>query len=138
MRTTRRAGSLEQALSKPLAEVTPGRGLRLEIFVQGRSRALNAATWEQLFLIGREAIMNALRHSEATKIEVEIQYLRNLLHLVVLVTGNAPPIRINLRPPVPSRRIISQLNLYSRSNQPFPDPEDRFPPRTCHTDISWR
>jgi signal transduction histidine kinase len=70
-----------------LAEVTPGRGLRLGIFVQGKSRALNAAIQEQLFLIGREAIMNALRHSEATNIEVEIQYLRNLLRLCVRDNG---------------------------------------------------
>jgi signal transduction histidine kinase len=79
--------NLEQALSNLLAEVRPGRGLRLGIFVQGKSRALSAVIQEQLFLIGREAIMNALRHSEATNIEVEIQYLRNLLRLCVRDNG---------------------------------------------------
>ncbi len=79
--------SLEEALSNLLNEVAPGGGLRLRIFVQGTSRALNPAIQEQLFLIGREAVMNALRHSEATKIEVEVQYLRDLLRVFVRDNG---------------------------------------------------
>jgi len=38
-------------------------------------------------MIGREAVMNALRHSEATKIEVEVQYLRDLLRVLVRDNG---------------------------------------------------
>jgi signal transduction histidine kinase len=70
--------SLEQAFSTLFSEVTIGRGLRIRIFFQGKPRTLNPAIQEQLFLIRREAIMNALRHSQATKIEVEIQYLRDV------------------------------------------------------------
>src|SRR5215469_9231404 len=62
--------SLEHAFSILLSGVTAGRGRRLRIFVQGKPRKLNPAVREQLFLIGREAVMNALCHSEATKIEV--------------------------------------------------------------------
>jgi len=79
--------SLEQAFSILLSEVTTGRGLRLRIFVQGKPRALNPAIQEQLFLIGREAVMNALRHSEASKIEVEVQYLPELLRVFVRDNG---------------------------------------------------
>jgi signal transduction histidine kinase len=79
--------SLEEALSTLLDEVAPGRGVRLRIFVQGNPRALNPAIQEQLLMIGREAVMNALRHSEATKIEVEVQYLRDLLLLLVRDNG---------------------------------------------------
>jgi len=79
--------SLEEAFSKLLEEVTPGQGAQLQIFVQGRTRALNPAIQEQLFLIGREAVMNALRHSEATNIEVEIHYLRDLLCVLVRDNG---------------------------------------------------
>jgi len=79
--------SLEQAFSILLSEVTAGRGLRLRIFVQGKPRALNPAIQEQLFLIGREAVMNALRHSQASKIEVEVQYLRDLFRLFVRDNG---------------------------------------------------
>jgi len=79
--------SLEQAFSNLLSEVTTGRGLQLRIFVQGKPRTLNPAIQEQLFLIGREAVMNALRHSEATKIEVEVQYLRGILRVFVRDNG---------------------------------------------------
>ena len=79
--------SLEQAFSNLLREVTPRRGVSFRIFVQGRARALNPAIQEQLFLIGREAVMNALRHSTATKIEVEVQYLRDFLYLFVRDNG---------------------------------------------------
>src|SRR5262245_5922905 len=63
---SRAPSSLEEALSNLLNEVAPGRGVRLRIFVQGKPRALNPAIQEQLFLIGREAVINALRHSKAT------------------------------------------------------------------------
>jgi signal transduction histidine kinase len=79
--------SLEQAFSNLLEEVTPGRGVRLRLFVQGKPRPLNPAIKEQLFLIGREAIMNALRHSNATNIEVELQYRRALLRLFIRDNG---------------------------------------------------
>ena len=38
-------------------------------------------------MIGREAVMNALRHSEATKIEGEVQYLHDALRVVVRDNG---------------------------------------------------
>ena len=79
--------SLEEALSNLLNEVAPGRGVRLRIFVQGNPHALNPAIQEQLFLIGREAVMNALRHSEATTIEVEVQYLHDVLRVLVRDNG---------------------------------------------------
>lgn len=79
--------SLEQAFSNLLSEVTTGRGPRLRVFVQGKPWTLNPAIQEQLFLIGREAVINALRHSEATKIEIEFQYLRDLLRVVVRDNG---------------------------------------------------
>jgi len=78
---------LEQGFSILLSEVSAGQGLRLRMFVQGKPWAVNPAIQEQLFWIGREAVMNALRHSEATKIEVEIQYLRDLLRVFVRDNG---------------------------------------------------
>jgi len=79
--------SLEKAFSTLLGEVAPGQGTEIRIFVQGRTRELNPAILEQLFLIGREAVMNPLRHSEATNIEVEIQYLRDFLRMLVRDNG---------------------------------------------------
>ena len=78
---------LEQAFSNLLSDVTTGRGPLLRVFVHGKPWTLNPAIQEQLFLIGREAVMNALRHSQATKIEVEVQYLRDLLSVSVRDNG---------------------------------------------------
>ena len=79
--------SLEHGFSNLLGEVATGLGLRLRVFVQGKPWTLNPAIQEQLFLIGREAIINALRHSQATKIEVEIQYQHDLLRVFVRDNG---------------------------------------------------
>jgi signal transduction histidine kinase len=79
--------SLEHAVSGLLSEVTTGRKTRLRIFVQGEPRPLSPAIQEQVFLIGREAVMNAVRHSEATSIEIEIHYLRDLLRMSVHDNG---------------------------------------------------
>jgi signal transduction histidine kinase len=79
--------SLEEALSNFLNEVAPGRSAQLRIFVQGKPRGLEPAIQEQLFLIAREAVMNALRHSQATTIEVQVQYLRDLLRVLIRDNG---------------------------------------------------
>jgi signal transduction histidine kinase len=79
--------SLGQTLPNLLCEVAPCKGASLRIVVLGKPRALNPATQEQFFLIGREAIINALRHSRSTTIEVEVQYLRDLLCLLVRDNG---------------------------------------------------
>jgi len=79
--------SLEHAFSNLLGEVATGRGLRLRVFVCGKPWTLDSAIQEQLFLIGREAIINTLRHSQATKIEVEIQYQHDLLRVFVRDNG---------------------------------------------------
>ena len=79
--------SLEQAFSNLASEVTAGQGPRLRIFVQGKPRNLNPAIQEQLFLVGREAVMNALRHSQATRIEIEVHYARDLVRMFIRDNG---------------------------------------------------
>jgi len=81
------AGDLEQAFSDLLREVRPERGIRIRIFIEGKPQALRPDTQEQLFLIGREAVVNALHHSEATDIEVEVQYLRCSVRMSVRDNG---------------------------------------------------
>jgi signal transduction histidine kinase len=55
--------------------------------VQGEAWTLHSEIREQLFLIGREAVMNALRHARATRIEVEVRYRGDLLRLCVRDNG---------------------------------------------------
>ena len=40
-----------------------------------------------MYLIGREALVNALHHSNASSIEVEVSYLRTHLHVLVRDNG---------------------------------------------------
>ncbi len=82
-----RPESLEKAFSDLLHEVTPEHGIRLRIFIEGKRQALRPATQDQLFLIGREAVVNALSHSKATKIEVEVQYLRCSVRMFIRDNG---------------------------------------------------
>ena len=79
--------SLEEAFSDLLSELTPERSGQLRIFIHGKPQVLKPAIREQLFLIGREAVVNALRHSHAATIEVEVQYLRRFLRLLVRDNG---------------------------------------------------
>jgi signal transduction histidine kinase len=78
---------LEQALSELLDEIAPSASPRLRILVTGRPKTLRAAVEKQIYLIGREALINALRHSEATTIEAEVEYSPRRLRVVVRDNG---------------------------------------------------
>jgi signal transduction histidine kinase len=79
--------SLEQALCALGEEFTPGKA-RFRVFVIGKSKTLKATIQEQIYLIGREASINALRHSNATSIEAQIEYLSNKVRLIVRDNGS--------------------------------------------------
>jgi signal transduction histidine kinase len=53
----------------------------------GRPKPLDPAVLHQIYLITREAVLNSLRHSQAKKIEVEIQYSPRKLRVVVRDNG---------------------------------------------------
>ena len=78
--------SLEQALSSVGDEFTAS-GAQLRILVMGPPKALKPAIQEQIYLIVREALVNALRYSEATSIEAEVEYQRHQLRVVVRDNG---------------------------------------------------
>jgi signal transduction histidine kinase len=80
------ATSLEQALLELRDQLTPG-DARFRIFVMGKPKALKPAIQEQIYMIGREAVHNALRHSGATSIEVEVEYSASRLRVVVRDNG---------------------------------------------------
>jgi signal transduction histidine kinase len=79
--------SLEQTLSNLMDEFSPADGVQLRIFVTGTPRELRPAVQEQLHRLGREVLINALRHSKATRIEAEVQYLPSRLRLVMRDNG---------------------------------------------------
>ena len=79
--------NLEQALSCLRDEFDPGGGVRFRVFVTGQPKPLMPAIRDQIYLIGREALINALRHSEATRIEAEVEYKQRQLRILIRDNG---------------------------------------------------
>jgi len=64
---------IERSFSCLKDEFAPGGSVRFRVFVIGQPRPLKPGVREQIYLIGREALINALRHSQATSIEAEVE-----------------------------------------------------------------
>src|ERR1700751_3086718 len=81
------ATSLEQALAGFHEELPSLDRTRLRILKMGRPKPVDPAILDQIYLITREALLNALRHSQATRIEVEIAYSPRRLRVTVRDNG---------------------------------------------------
>ena len=79
--------SLEHALASLRDEYVMGSDIGFRIFVLGQPKQLQPAIQKQIYLIGREAVINAFRHSRATRVETEIEYLRRRTRLLVRDNG---------------------------------------------------
>jgi signal transduction histidine kinase len=60
---------------------------RIRVVVQGHERELKAELRQEVYRIGREAIVNACRHSQARSIEMEVEYRPAELRISVLDNG---------------------------------------------------
>jgi len=80
-------GSLEKALCSFLDEFAARERARLRIVILGQAKPLDPGALEEIHRIVREALLNALKHSEANKVEVEIEYLRRTLRVAVRDNG---------------------------------------------------
>ena len=80
-----------RSLEGALAGVPQELGLELQtayrVIVNGALRSLEPLCSEEVFLIGREAVVNAYRHAGATLIEVELAYERAALHIFIRDDG---------------------------------------------------
>ena len=77
---------LERAFSDIRREMNyPDAGFR--VIVEGRAQALHPVLRDEIFRIGREAIVNAFRHSQAKSIEVELEYTTDELRILVRDDG---------------------------------------------------
>ena len=79
--------SLEHALSVIRDTFAVDRSPRFRMFVKGQPTPLKPATQEQICLISRKAVINAVRHSEATHVETEIEYLPRVVRVVIRDNG---------------------------------------------------
>ncbi len=88
---------LEEALSELLSELVPS-GMAYEVSVAGDEGAVPAEVREQLFLVLREAVRNAVSHSGASKLSVTVRIDRGRIVGVVEDDGQGFERKLRERP----------------------------------------
>jgi signal transduction histidine kinase/ligand-binding sensor domain-containing protein len=78
---------LEQAFCRVPGELGIDGDVGFRVIVEGHPRALHPIIRDEVYRIGREALVNAFRHSEAEKIELELDYASNQIRLLVRDNG---------------------------------------------------
>jgi signal transduction histidine kinase len=78
---------LGQAFSRVAQELVVQQKIDFRVVVEGQPRALHPIIRDEVYRIGRESLVNAFRHSRASKIEVEVDYSSSDLHILVRDNG---------------------------------------------------
>jgi ligand-binding sensor domain-containing protein/signal transduction histidine kinase len=78
---------LAQSFSGIQYELAPEESIDYRVTVEGPFRALHPVIRDEIYHIGREALVNAFRHSGANTIEVELQYGLKQLRILVRDDG---------------------------------------------------
>ena len=82
-----RLSDLPQAFSQIRDELNFDNDVAFRVIVGGHPRPLRPVLRDQVYRIGREALVNAIRHSRAKNIEVELDYTGKRLRLLVRDDG---------------------------------------------------
>ena len=78
---------LVQSFSAIQAELPGRRHIDYRVTVEGQSRPLHPVIRDEIYHISREALLNAFRHSQANRIEVELEYGLKQLRVLVRDDG---------------------------------------------------
>jgi signal transduction histidine kinase/ligand-binding sensor domain-containing protein len=78
---------LEQALSLLPKEFALPENIDFVVATDGQPRLLRPLVRDEAYLIAREAVINAFRHAQASKIEVEVGYASRYLRVMVRDNG---------------------------------------------------
>jgi signal transduction histidine kinase len=82
------ARDLQQAFARIRQELgVEHTAVDYRVIVEGRPRPLHPILRDDVYRIGREALVNAFRHAQATLIEVELEYAPQALRIVVRDDG---------------------------------------------------
>ena len=81
-------GDLERAFSRVPEELGIPQAGDFRVIVEGQSRPLHPAIRDDVYRIGREALVNSFRHARASSIEVELEYGVKEMRLVVRDNGD--------------------------------------------------
>jgi signal transduction histidine kinase/ligand-binding sensor domain-containing protein len=79
--------SLETALSRLREEFPVGQMAEFQVITQGSPRPLSPMIRDEVYRIGREAVVNAFLHAKANKIELEVEYARTFVRVLVSDDG---------------------------------------------------
>jgi signal transduction histidine kinase/ligand-binding sensor domain-containing protein len=78
---------LEEALSRVQKQFVLKKDVAFHVETEGDPRPLRPLIRDEIYSIGREAVVNAFRHSRGQRVEVEVQYGTRDLRLVVRDDG---------------------------------------------------
>ena len=78
---------LEEALSRVPEELNAKEGIDFRVIGEGEARPLDAVIRDEVYRIGREAVVNAFQHSGANRIEVEVEFAKEGLRIAVRDDG---------------------------------------------------
>ena len=78
---------LPAALETIAGERTSGSGIEVAVSTTGQRRRLTRSVEDAAFRIGREAVVNAVRHAEASRIEIHVDFGATRLRLEVRDDG---------------------------------------------------
>ncbi len=79
--------SLETALSRLPEEFPAAHTAEFQVTTQGSPRPLSPMIRDEVYRIGREAVVNAFLHAKANKIELEVEYARTFVRVLVSDDG---------------------------------------------------
>jgi signal transduction histidine kinase/ligand-binding sensor domain-containing protein len=79
--------SLETSLSRVRQEFATDETVAYRIVSSGTSRALRPMIRDEVYRIGREAVVNAFVHAQANNIEVEVEYANRFFRVLVRDDG---------------------------------------------------
>jgi signal transduction histidine kinase/ligand-binding sensor domain-containing protein len=78
---------LEEALLRLRGEFAIPSSIDFRVVTEGEPRALRLLARDEVYLVAREAVINAFRHSKANAIEVKVDYISRNLRLSVRDNG---------------------------------------------------
>jgi len=78
---------VKEALSRVQQELELPNQIDFRVLEFGRPHSIDPLIRDEIYSIGREALVNAFRHSQANKVEMEIAYSRNSFQLIVRDDG---------------------------------------------------
>ena len=85
--STEGAHDMEIALLRVPEELGVDQKMAYRVLVEGTPLPLQAAIHDEVYSIGREALVNAFRHSGASNIEVELEYTASRMRVLVRDNG---------------------------------------------------